>query len=139
MRSVDGSLNCTESLPGRCCWYSPELVSVLSVSGLTIVWSNVARAVFTFAHAATARSSRSLLPCAARGAEAAALANTPANASARNRCPVIVLRVRESGDSSPVILLPSCRRSGPGRGCDGTTNGRCDGACLAHELRELVG
>src|SRR5258708_17399984 len=72
MRSLAGSANDTDSLPGRSCWYSPVDVSVRPVRALMMVCSNDARTVFTFAHVMTARSKRS--PCTReRGTTAPAL------------------------------------------------------------------
>src|SRR6266550_3283997 len=65
MRSPDGSVKRMESLCGRCCWKSPRALALEPVSELVTVCSNVARAVFTLDHAATARSSALSLDCAA--------------------------------------------------------------------------
>src|SRR5690242_601752 len=116
MRSVAGSSNRTESLPGRCCWYSPELFSVLPVSELTMVWSKVARAVFTRDHAATARLSGSDFDDCAEAGAAALDASTLASASVRNGFPVIVLREKGSWGGTPRPCYPRAAVVVPGAG-----------------------
>src|SRR5437867_208702 len=92
MRSPGGSVKRTARRWGRCCWNSPRADAVEPVSEFVTVCSNVARTVFTFAHAAEARSSVASTDWAARagrgrgrGRGAARAATTSEKRNARHR------------------------------------------------------
>ena len=95
------------------------------VSGFVIVCSKLARTVFTFVHAATARSSRS--DC---GTERGRLAAVVIVSAAANASTVGVNRVMDG--------LPLRHRRGSGHGRDRSPDCGGNGAGLTHQARELI-